>query len=42
MEESIGRFNISLLLVTDNQSKYGDTLMKSLDNKRPEIASSAI
>ena len=27
-EESVGRFNISLLLVNDFTSRYGDTLLK--------------
>jgi len=30
------------MLINDNQSKYGATLMKSLDNQSPEISSSAI
>ena len=41
-ESSVGRINIALVLVPDSQEKYGHTLMKSLDNKRPEVSSSAI
>ena len=41
-EQQIGRFNISLVLVEDPSSKYGQTLIENLDNKKPEISSSAI
>ena len=41
-ETSVGRFNVSVALVQDHGGKYGHTLMESMDNKKPEIASSAI
>ena len=41
-EASVGRFNISLVLVPDSQSKYGQSLIENLDNKKPEISSSSI
>jgi hypothetical protein len=29
-------------MIQDNQSKYGNSLMQNLDNKRPELSTSAI
>lgn len=41
-EESVGCFNISLLLVNDFTSRYGDTLLKQMDNKEPVLTTSSI
>lgn len=40
--ESVGRFNISLQLISDLTSKYGDILLSQMDNKKPILSTSSI
>lgn len=41
-DDSAGRFNVSLMLINDSNSKYGATLMQSLDNAKPILSTSSI